>query len=306
MNNVIAKFVRTAVLPAAITAGLLLSAAPAVAFDFSNLEDLKKVGKAVSIGSKAMKANREINQEEEIRIGDGVAARVLGTAPLVDNAALQKYVNRVGRWLAMQTERPDLPWRFGVIASDDVNAFSTPGGTILITRGMYSRFRNEGELAGVLAHEIAHVLERHQLKQIQKSLGNEWKMELVNAVAEDKGNGDAKNIAKAFSAGTEIFTRGLDKQDEFAADRQGVVIAARAGYNPYGLVSVLQTLGDINAQDSAVALMFKTHPSPSVRLDMLADAMGEKLDDYAGQVESTKRFIPLKAEAASDADREQP
>ncbi len=284
---------------------LAISIAPAAqAFDFSNLKDLEKVQKAVSIGSKMAKANREINQDEEINIGKGVAAQVLGAAPLVDNKALQDYVNRVGLWLALQTERPDLPWRFGVIASDDVNAFSMPGGTVLITRGMYSRFRNEGELAGVLAHEIAHVLEKHQLRQIQKSLGNEWKMELVGAVAEDKGTKDAQNLAKAFGAGTEIFARGLDKQDEFAADRAGVVIAARAGYNPYGLVNALQTLGEISTQDSAVALMFKTHPAPATRLDLLAEAMGESLDGYATGVERTRRFIPLKAEAASDAARE--
>lgn len=278
------------------------------AFDFGNLGDLKnldRLKKAASIGSKVVKANRDISQEEEIRIGGGIAALVLGAAPLVANDKVQIYVNQVGRWIALQSERPDLPWHFGVVASDDVNAFSTPGGTILITRGMYSRFRNEGELAGVLAHEIAHVLDKHHLRQIQKSLGNEWKMELVGAVAEDKGTGEAKHIAKAFSAGTEIFARGLDKRDEFSADHKGVVLAARAGYNPYGLVAALQTLGDINSRDSAVALMFKTHPSPATRLDKLADGMGETLDDYAGQVEQTKRFVPLAAEASSDAARQQ-
>lgn len=271
-------------------AALLLAATPAPAFDFGKL-DIGKIQKAVEIGGKAVKANREINEPEEIEIGDGIAARLLGAAPLVDDRALQAYVNRVGMWLALQTGRPDLPWRFGIIATDDVNAFSAPGGTILITRGMYNQFRNEGELAGVLAHEIGHVLEKHQLRQIQKSLGNEWKTELVNAVAEEKGNTDARNIAKAFSAGTEIYARGLDKQDEFAADRLGVVIAARAGYNPYGLVGVLQTLGELNASDSAVALMFATHPTPSARLDMLDDAMGERLDDYASGISSTKRFV---------------
>lgn len=269
---------------------LLLAATPAPAFDFNKL-DIGKIQKAVEIGGKAVKANRAINEPEEIEIGDGIAARLLGAAPLVDDRALQAYVNRVGMWLALQTGRPDLPWRFGVIATDDVNAFSAPGGTILITRGMYNRFRNEGELAGVLAHEIGHVLEKHQLRQIQKSLGNEWKTDLVNTVANEKGNTDARNIAKAFSAGTEIYARGLDKQDEFAADRLGVVIAARAGYNPYGLVGVLQTLGELNAGDSAVALMFATHPTPSARLDMLDDAMGERLDDYASGISSTKRFV---------------
>lgn len=281
---------------------LAMLALPATAFDLESL-DINKVQKAVSIGSKAVKANREINREEEIRIGEGVSAQVLGAAPLVDNKALQQYVNRVGLWIALQSERPDLPWQFGVIASDDVNAFSTPGGTVLITRGLYARLRGEGELAGVLAHEISHVVTRDQLQQIQKQLGNEWKTELVGEVAENKGTASAAHLAKAFSAGTEVYTRGLDKQDEFEADRRGVVLAARAGYNPYGLVAVLQTLGAISAQDSAVALMFKTHPSPATRLDQLAAAMGEKLDAYADQVEQTKRFIPLSAQAPSDAAR---
>jgi predicted Zn-dependent protease len=273
----------------------LVACASASAFDFGNLKDMDRLKKAIDIGGKAVKAKKDIPQEEEIRIGDELAAKLLGAAPLVDNTALQQYVNRVGYWLALQSERADLPWRFGVIESDDVNAFSMPGGTVLITRGMYARFRNEGELAGVLAHEIGHVVERHQLRQIQKAAGNEWKADLIGAVADEKGNKDAKNIAKALTAGIEVFTRGLDKQDEFAADRSGVVLAARAGYNPYGLVGVLQTLGDINAEDSKVALMFQTHPSPLNRQDMLADAMGESLDAYAGGVESTKRFVALPA-----------
>lgn len=276
-----------------LAATLVLAAPAATAFDFNKL-DLDKVQKAVSIGSKAVKANREINEQEEVEIGEGIISRLLGTAPLVNDKALQAYVNRVGLWLALQTERPELPWRFGVVDSPTVNAFATPGGTVLVTRGMYERLRNEGELAGLLAHEIAHVLQKHQLRQIQKSLGNEWKMELVNAVAEDKGGSGARNLAKAFSAGTELFARGLDKQDEFEADRMGVVIAARAGYSPYGLVGVLQTLGSLDAADSSVALMFKTHPPAAARLDLLAETMGEKLDDYAGAVEKTRRFVPLK------------
>ncbi len=288
------------IISSVLAVALLLIAAPVQAFDF-DMKDFENAKKAISIGKKVVKANREINEQEEIEMGDGIAARLLGTAPLVDNASVQTYVNRVGRWLALQTDRPDLPWQFGVIASDDVNAFAAPGGRILITRGLYSRLRNEGELAGVLAHEIAHVLEHHQVKAIQKALGTEWKTELVGAVAENEGGKQAETLAKAFTAGTELYARGLDKRDEFDADRMGVVIAARAGYSPYGLVGVLQTLDASNAQDSAMALMFKTHPSPSARLDKLDAAMGDRLDSYADQVETTKRFLPLKAVAASDA-----
>lgn len=280
---------------AALLASLL--ATPALAFDLgkalNKLND-PETQKALNIGKKALDANKDITEPEEIEIGSGIAANLLGAAPLVRNDALQKYVNRVGLWLALQTERPGLPWRFGVIDDPDVNAFATPGGTILLTRGLYERLRNESELAGVLAHEIAHVIQKHQLRAIKSALGREWKMDIANAVAERKDSGSARNQLKAFTAGTELFARGLDKSEEFEADRMGVVIAARAGYNPFGLVGSLQTLDAVNPQDGAVALMFKTHPSPSARLDKLSLAMGGMLDAFADTAKEPARFYVLK------------
>ncbi|HET8731558.1 MAG TPA: M48 family metalloprotease [Moraxellaceae bacterium] len=274
---------------------LLAVAGSARAFDFGKaLETLNSADaqKALDIGKKMVKSAQDISEPQEIEIGNGVAARLLGASPLVRNDALQKYVNRVGLWLALQTDRPALPWRFGVTDDPAVNAFAAPGGTILITRGLYERLHDESELAGVLAHEISHVLRKHQLKAIKSSLGREWQLELAQAVADKKDSTGAAASLKAFTAGTELYARGLDKGDEFEADRMGVVIAARAGYNPFGLVTALQTLDAINPQDGAVALMFKTHPAPAKRLEMLGNAMGTRLDDYAGSQEPG-RFIPL-------------
>jgi predicted Zn-dependent protease len=280
-----------------VLATALLLAGSAHAFNLGDA--LQKLNdpdtqKALNIGKKAVDSFKDIPEPQEIEIGDGIAANLLGAAPLVRDDALQKYVNRVGLWLALQTERPNLPWRFGVTDDPDVNAFGTPGGTILITRGLYEKFRNESELAGVLAHEIAHVVQKHQLKAIKSQLGREWQSELATAVAEKKNSGAAKNQLKAFTAGTELFARGLDKNDEFEADRMGVVIAARAGYNPYGLVGSLQTLDAVNPQDGAVALMFKTHPAPAKRLEMLSAAMGTQLDSYADSAKEPARFYMLK------------
>lgn len=274
-----------------------LAAGSAQAFDLgSALQKLNdpETKKALEIGKKMVKSMAEIPEPQEIEIGQGITANLLGAAPLVRDDALQRYVNRIGLWLALQTERPHLPWRFGVTDDPDVNAFATPGGTILITRGLYEKLRNEAELAGVLAHEIAHVVQKHQLKAIKSALGREWQMELATAVAEKKNNRDAAHSLKAFTAGTELFARGLDKGDEFEADRMGVVIAARAGYNPFGLVGSLQTLDAVNPQDGAVALMFKTHPSPARRLEMLATAMGTQLDPYAESGKEPARFYVLK------------
>ena len=249
--------------------------------------------KNLGIGKKMLESSQEISEPQEIEIGEGITSRLLGAAPLVHDDALQKYVNRIGLWLALQSERPGLPWRFGVTNDADVNAFATPGGSILITRGLYMKFRNEAELAGVLAHEISHVVQKHQLKAIKSALGREWQTDLAATYAEKKGSGSAKTGLKAFTAGTELFARGLDKEDEFEADRMGVVIAARAGYNPFGLAGTLQTLDAVSPGDGAVALMFKTHPSPAKRLEMLGTAMGTQMDQYGDTGKDPARFYKL-------------
>jgi len=217
-----------------------------------------------------------------------LAARLLGAAPLVDDPRLQRYVNHVGRWLAVQTERPDLPWQFGVLDSPNVNAFAVPGGTIFITRGLLERMRNEAELAGVLGHEIVHVLKKHHLKAIQKGAQSSLAGDAMSMALRDRA-GPARDKLIAF--GTEMYSRGLDKGDELEADRLGIVIAARGGYDAYGLPSVLQTLQAMSAQDSAIALMFKTHPAPGARLDSLSETMQPVLDTYSSQPQLADRFL---------------
>jgi predicted Zn-dependent protease len=152
------------------------------------------------------------------------------------------------------------------------------------------RLRDEAELAGVLAHEITHVLEKHALKTMKKGAAAGLAGDVLNHYAEKKGKED---YTKLVSASTELYTRGLDKEDEFAADRAGVVIAARAGYDPYGLPSVLQTLASINPKDDAVALMFKTHPDSMVRLEKLTGLMEGRVDNLAEQPRVAERFARI-------------
>jgi predicted Zn-dependent protease len=235
----------------------------------------------------ATKATRDIDEKEEVAIGRDLAARLLGAAPLAADARLQHYVNNVGRWLASQTERPDLPWHFGVLDAPQLNAFAVPGGTIFVTRGLVARMRSEAELAGVLSHEIAHVLRKHHLKAIQKGAQSALAGDALAMAIKDQRS-DARD--KLISFGTEMYSRGLDKSDELEADRLGVVIAARGGYDAYGLPSVLQTLQAMNPQDSGLALMFKTHPAPGERLDALGEKMQPTLDRYSGRPQLAERF----------------
>jgi len=213
------------------------------------------------------------SREEEVAIGREVTGSLLGAAPLVKDDGLQQYVNKVGRWVANQSERPDLPWKFGVIESNDLNAFAAPGGYVLITKGLYQTFQNEAQLAGVLGHEIAHVVKKHHLKVMQKQA-------LLGMGAGLLGDkfGDNKLSQKAISTGAEISARNLDKSAEYEADRMGMILAYRAGYDVYGLPEVLQNMAQINKNDDSVALLFKTHPHPDERLAQLGESAGNQLD----------------------------
>jgi predicted Zn-dependent protease len=273
-----------------LLAALLATSGSVYAFNL----DLNKL---LDVGKKTT-ALKEVDEKGEAEIGNASAASLLGAAPLVQNEKLQAYVNQVGLWLAMQTERPDIPWRFGVMDSDSVNAFAAPGGYVFITRGLLLRMRNEAELAGVLAHEIAHVLKRHHLVAIQKNAKTGLATDLMSIAVDNSSSGYGEWKKKALSASTELYARGLDKGDEFEADRLGVVIAARAGYDPYGLPAVLQTLDGISAQDSNVALMFKTHPSSRQRLDLLDTAMAGNLERYASQPVVADRFEKIVGDYA--------
>jgi predicted Zn-dependent protease len=275
-------------LPLALIAAAL-AAAPAAA-QFPSFDSLVKGAESVKKGADAV---RPIGEPEEVAIGAELAATLLGAAPLVPDPAMQAYVNKVGTWLAMQSERPGLKWKFGVIASNDVNAFATPGGHVLITKGLYDRLRNESELAGTLAHEISHVVRKHQLKALQSALSTEALQGIASTAGSVAGNATLSNASQVIKGGKELFLRGLDKEDEYEADRMGAVIAARGGYSPYGLVGVLQTLS-ASPTDGAFALLFKTHPTPVSRLERLGAAMGTKLDSLPNAVDDTPGFALLR------------
>lgn len=260
---------------------LSLACLPASALDLGNaLKDVtSKDGALRKLGLV------ETPEKDEIKIGREITGNLLGASPLVKDVALQQYVNKVGRWVALQSERPDLPWRFGVIESNDINAFAAPGGYVVITRGLYNKLASEAQLAGVLAHEIGHVIHKHHLKVLQKS-----QLLDMGANALGKKAGKDKNIKKLIGSGAEILARGLDKDVEYEADRTGVVLAARAGYDAYGLPEVLEAIGHVAKNDDSVTLLFKTHPAPDERLVKLGDSIGNRLDNLGEGLKLEQRL----------------
>jgi len=221
----------------------------------------------------------DYSPEEETRIGKQIAGNLLGAVPLVRDDKLQRYVNLVGNWVALQSGRKDVTWHFGVLDTEDINAFAAPGGYIFVTKGLYQRLNNEAELAGVLAHEIAHVTLKHHLKVLKQS-------SLIGALgqaASNKVKDSDQVVQNLIGNGAEIMARGLDKNAEFEADRVGIVFAARAGYDPWGLPEVLQDLAGLPAKDSRTSLLYKTHPHPADRLAELGEAVGSRLDAVHGK-----------------------
>ena len=252
------------------------------------------------------------SDDDEQQIGADAAATLLGATKPINNATVQDYVNKVGLWIALQSERPNLPWRFAVVDSDDIDAFAVPGGYVFLTRGLLLHMHNEAELAGVLGHEISHVVLKHHLKALQKAARMSLATQAAQVTAESKGytsSADQELMDRVSNATRNLYSTGIDKDDEYAADRAGVVLAARAGYDPYGLLAVLQTLQSVDPKSSSMELLLATHPSPTDRIKALSAAMDAgHMDKYGNQAEGQERFlaavrslVPAKPAATSAA-----
>ena len=278
---------------AILLAAAALAALPAAAqFDFGRI-----INKTIETTKKFQEANKEFSVEDEINLGHGVTAGVLGATKLHADQNLQRYVNRVGKWLAIHCDRADLPWSFGVMDTDTINAFAMPGGAVLISHGLVKRLQNESELAAVLAHEIAHVVKKHQLSAIQSSMNSDvWSGLGKDAAGQAIGRrgGDAFGLKNAAAgAGLEavkngVFLRPLDRGMEYEADRLAVVIAARSGYDPYGMAAVLSMLAQVKGDGSGAAI-FDTHPAASDRMAELERFM-PTVDRLAGNPQVEGRF----------------
>jgi predicted Zn-dependent protease len=198
-----------------------------------------------------------VDEARELEIGRELAALLVGSKPLHADLALQRYVNRLGRWISLQGSRPNLPWTFGVLDDPGFNAFAAPGGYVFVTKGLVDRV-DEAELAGILAHEITHVNRRHHLQALAAGA----RAGLATQAIASQLRGSAANAlsAQVLALGRNLYARGLDQGDEFEADREGVALAARAGFDPYGLPSVLQQLRTAKPDDPLFTLTLGTHP----------------------------------------------
>lgn len=243
----------------AVLLGSLISL-PALAqrsFDLGSvLEAGKNLAQSESMGN--------MTEQQEISIGRDVTASTLGAYPLIRDEALQRKLNTVGLWIALQSTRPTLPWRFAAVESNAINAFAAPGGTVMITRGMLNAVSNEAELACVIGHEVGHITRKHHLTVLQNTLRTHGIANLaVAATSSSSQNAELKKMV--LNEGKEIFSKGLDRSAESEADSDGVLLAAKAGYDPGACLIFMQRLAAMKGDSNALAGLYKTHPAAADR-----------------------------------------
>ena len=168
-----------------------------------------------------------IGYAEERLIGQRMAQALAGKyGGLVDDAKLHNYVNLVGSAVALESGRPDIPYAFGVLNSESVNAFACPGGYVFITRGALRHLRNEAELAGVLAHEVAHVANQHVLNTIRRAKAFEG----ISRITAEALQTDTFLMSTLINAGLDtLLNKGLSREEEVEADTQGTQFAPSRG-----------------------------------------------------------------------------
>jgi len=218
-----------------------------------------------SLGSKLGKAvekvqDLKITEGEEVDLGSQISAKLRDKYGVVQDAAVHKYVTLVGSVLAAESPRPNLKWTFVVLDTDGINAFAAPGGFVHITRGALALIKTEAELADVLGHEIGHVTARHTVGAIEKA-------RRVGAAGELTRKDFLKDaVDRGYSM---ILENQFDRNQEMEADRLGVTLANRVGYQPAGMGDFLERLAARNASLKEPSGMFASHPDTQARLNGL-------------------------------------
>jgi beta-barrel assembly-enhancing protease len=225
-----------------------------------------------------------ITTDKEVEIGRGIAATVAGRYSVLQDSLLTEYINLVGLAVAGEAPRPDIAYRFAVLQTPDVNAFAAPGGYIFITKGALDLIENEAELAGVLAHEVAHVNRKHVIEQIRKA-------DVMREVKDQSGINGA-TLDKVVGHGTGVLFTGLSREDEQAADSLAVAYAGSVGYDPAGLAGFVGRLAKGGSTGTLQELL-STHPAPADRLTRIT-RIAQRAGSGATLAERYRMFVPKR------------
>ncbi len=210
-----------------------------------------------------------ISKQQEIEMGRETAMALEAKYGVVQDYELQERINRIGQSLVAVSDRQDLEYSFKVLNCDEVNALACPGGFVYVFKGLIDYMPSDSELAGVLGHEVSHIVEKHTVHQIEKQLLTT----LLLAVA-TKGDMGLTGLA------TQALSAGYSRTDERGADKEGFNLCVKAGYNPYSMVLTINKLEDLSREKGNPGYgLFSSHPEPEERLKRVMKQI-KKLDPH--------------------------
>lgn len=254
--------------------------------DFAGIANMAGNKDVENAFSSMSKAAEEFTPENEYYIGRSVAANLLTNYKVYENKGLESYLNKICQALVVNSEDPYLfnGYHVKVLDTTEVNAFSTSGGHIFVTRGLLSCAESEDALAAVIAHEIGHIQLKHSIKSIKKSRNTEAIKATLNATMSSIGLSDLANdlddmVGDAIS---DMVNNGYSKSQEYDADKLAVELMALAGYNPDAMVDMLNKMAEL--QKGKKGGFYKTHPSPKDRISHLSSTLKKN------QVEDTTEY----------------
>jgi len=235
-----------------------------------NNSAVRGVVKGVATFAESAKAADNLTPENEYYLGRAVAANIAGTYPIYKNPALQAYLNKICNTIVINSPRPNIykGYHVAILDTDEINAFATPGGHIFVTRGLIACASNEDALASVIAHEVAHIQLRHALTAIRNARYVNAAVSGALAGAGEAGGSNTKELAGIMGDSvneivTTLVVNGFSKDQELEADKTALSLLASAGYQPSGILEMLQALKQKQQGKQGFG---KTHPTPDVRI----------------------------------------
>jgi beta-barrel assembly-enhancing protease len=231
--------------------------------------------------------------QEEVQMGRQYAAEINQQLPIVQDAAIHRYINELGGRIANVADPRGIQYTFYVVNSDVVNAFAVPGGFIYINRGLIDRAENMSELAGVLGHEVAHVVARHGVDQMVRMQRAELGVALGSILLGQPSGAAAAGVQVA---GGLYFAR-HSREAEHEADYLAVQYLPQAGIDPSGIVTFFgKLLAEQQRQPSAVEQWFSTHPLTQERVESTRAAIQElPAGQRQGLTTNTQAFQQFQA-----------
>jgi beta-barrel assembly-enhancing protease len=210
-----------------------------------------------------------VSVKDEIALGRKAQQQVRQQLPTVRDAQVNRFIDSLGARIASRADGPRYPYSFDVANRREINAFALPGGPIWVHRGLIDAAQNEAQLAGVIAHEVAHISSRHAASQLTKGTFANVGLGLLAAFLGDGRGSQIAQLGAGFAANAAMMKFSRDHERE--ADREALRYMKSAGYDPRAMVEFLQVLRVRQGRDpGSVRTFFSSHPAPAERVRQLA------------------------------------